>query len=417
MATKKVELRRKNDGTFEEEIVVRSDWDIIDNVPAVFPPEAHTHPVEDIDATGTLDSTTFLRGDGVWSAAGDIIALENAAGDGLVWDVVNNEFDVVNKMEVDGSNSNVLDLKFQNQSTEDALAVGEIRLNNNLPEWQVSANTLHLVGQQLITRAVNRTGAQVSTGTPIYISGVFTPVGPGTDIKEYELASSETEFATFAVVSCPAPNNEEGCIVTRGVVKGWNTSAYTAGDDLYLTTTPGQYTTTKPTSGKIVFIGKVVRAANDGIVFVNPTAEAEGARVIISETAPSNPAEGDLWFDSSLLELFIYYNDGNSTQWVGISGSASGGGAEVEYYTTTIATTDWSGTDPVTAVKTVSGILSTDKPLIDIDLSSVAFANVVAKQTEYSKLYRVAATAADTITFYALEAPTEELVISIKVVR
>jgi hypothetical protein len=71
----------------------------------------------------------------------------------------------------------------------------------------------------------------------------------------------------------------------------------------------------------------------------------------------------------------------------------------------------------VTAVKTVSGVLSTDKPLIDIDLSSVAFGDVEAKQTEYAKIYRVAATDDDEITFYALEAPTEELVINIKVVR
>jgi hypothetical protein len=89
----------------------------------------------------------------------------------------------------------------------------------------------------------------------------------------------------------------------------------------------------------------------------------------------------------------------------------------IDYYTTTIATGDWSGTDPVTAVKTVSGILSTDKPLIDIDLSAVAFANVEAKQEEYGKIFRVAATANDQITFYALEVPTEELVIQIKVVR
>ena len=91
--------------------------------------------------------------------------------------------------------------------------------------------------------------------------------------------------------------------------------------------------------------------------------------------------------------------------------------SRIDYQTTTIATTDWSGTDPVTAVKTVSGVLSTDKPLIDIDLSAVAFADVEDKQTEYAKIYRVAATDANEITFYALEAPTEELVIQIKVVR
>jgi hypothetical protein len=91
--------------------------------------------------------------------------------------------------------------------------------------------------------------------------------------------------------------------------------------------------------------------------------------------------------------------------------------AVVEYYTTTIATGNWSGTDPVTAVKTVSGVLSTDKPLIDIDLSAVTFADVEDKQTEYAKLYRVSATDDDEITFYALEAPTESLDILIKVVR
>jgi hypothetical protein len=96
---------------------------------------------------------------------------------------------------------------------------------------------------------------------------------------------------------------------------------------------------------------------------------------------------------------------------------AETGLANVVYLTTTIATANWSGTDPVTAVKTVSGVLSTDKPLIDIDLSAVAFADVEDKQTEYAKIYRVAATDANEITFYALEAPTEELVIQIKVVR
>jgi hypothetical protein len=96
---------------------------------------------------------------------------------------------------------------------------------------------------------------------------------------------------------------------------------------------------------------------------------------------------------------------------------AETGLANVVYLTTTIATGNWSGTDPVTAVKTVSGVLSTDKPLIDIDLSAVAFADVEDKQTEYAKIYRVAATDDDEITFYALEAPTEELVIQIKVVR
>jgi len=96
---------------------------------------------------------------------------------------------------------------------------------------------------------------------------------------------------------------------------------------------------------------------------------------------------------------------------------AETGLANVVYLTTTIATGNWSGTDPVTAVKTVSGVLATDQPLIDVDLSAVTFADIEDKQTEYAKIFRVAATDANEITFFATETPTEELVINIKVVR
>ena len=55
-----------------------------------------------------------------------------------------------------------------------------------------------------------------------------------------------------------------------------------------------------------------------------------GASVSISETAPSSPSAGDLWFDPSVLKTFLYYQDGSSNQWVQTnpsgSGSSTGGG-------------------------------------------------------------------------------------------
>jgi hypothetical protein len=92
-----------------------------------------------------------------------------------------------------------------------------------------------------------------------------------------------------------------------------------------------------------------------------------------------------------------------------------------EIFTTTIGgsggTTDWTGSDPYTAAMTVSGILSTDVPVVDINLSSVAFADVADVQSDWSLVYRVAATADDEVTFYATAEPTEDLVVQIKVVR
>ena len=42
----------------------------------------------------------------------------------------------------------------------------------------------------------------------------------------------------------------------------------------------------------------------------------------VSDTAPSSPSAGDLWFDSSDGSLSVYYNDGTSSQWVAVSGPA-----------------------------------------------------------------------------------------------
>jgi hypothetical protein len=48
-----------------------------------------------------------------------------------------------------------------------------------------------------------------------------------------------------------------------------------------------------------------------------------GASVTVSESAPGSPSNGDLWWDSDVGELYIYYTDGNSNQWVETSGGSA----------------------------------------------------------------------------------------------
>jgi hypothetical protein len=38
--------------------------------------------------------------------------------------------------------------------------------------------------------------------------------------------------------------------------------------------------------------------------------------VTISDTAPVSPTSGNIWFDSTKLNTYVYYNDGDSSQWV-----------------------------------------------------------------------------------------------------
>jgi hypothetical protein len=55
------------------------------------------------------------------------------------------------------------------------------------------------------------------------------------------------------------------------------------------------------------------------------TAAAGGASVTTSDTAPSTPADGDLWYDSVGGRLYVYYQDPNTSQWV--DAAPQGGGS------------------------------------------------------------------------------------------
>ena len=60
-----------------------------------------------------------------------------------------------------------------------------------------------------------------------------------------------------------------------------------------------------------------------------PVSLASTANVTVSDNAPVAPLDGDLWWESDIGALRIYYNDGSSSQWVDASPGGSGGGANV----------------------------------------------------------------------------------------
>ena len=83
--------------------------------------------------------------------------------------------------------------------------------------------------------------------------------------------------------------------------------------------------------------------------------------------------------------------------------------------TATLNTT-WSGTSaPFSKTVTVSDILSTDTPIIDVVMSGT-YSTDEARAEAWGYIYR-AVTANGSITFYATEKPTVSLPIQIKVVR
>ena len=84
-------------------------------------------------------------------------------------------------------------------------------------------------------------------------------------------------------------------------------------------------------------------------------------------------------------------------------------------YNITLDTT-WSGSSaPFSKTQTVTGILATDTPIVDVVMSGT-YATDEARQEAWSNIYRIT-TANDSITLYAKEKPTVSLPIQIKVVR
>jgi hypothetical protein len=79
-----------------------------------------------------------------------------------------------------------------------------------------------------------------------------------------------TSSKTFGVARDNIPNNSDGVVVTFGYARNINTNAFSEGDTLWLSTTPGDLTNVRPTQpAHGVHIGWVVKkAGGDGSIFV-----------------------------------------------------------------------------------------------------------------------------------------------------
>jgi hypothetical protein len=106
----------------------------------------------------------------------------------------------------------------------------------------------------------------LTTGTCVYIFGA---TGDHATVKRADNDSDATSSKTIGLVAASIAASENGPVVTRGYVDGINLSVgYTAGDVLWLGEN-GAFTKTKPSAPEhLVFIGVVVRATNNGIVYV-----------------------------------------------------------------------------------------------------------------------------------------------------
>jgi hypothetical protein len=122
-----------------------------------------------------------------------------------------------------------------------------------------STESTALNGPVLFT-AKNETGSTITKGQVLFISGAAA----AGDVPTVGLADADNAAAmpAFGMAFADANNNAEVTVVTFGTITGLDTSSYSEGDTVYVSTTAGDLTATPPAgeSSLIQNMGVVVRS-------------------------------------------------------------------------------------------------------------------------------------------------------------
>jgi len=118
----------------------------------------------------------------------------------------------------------------------------------------------------LVSYVRNAESTTITTGTCVYLFGA---TGDHATVKRADKSSETTSSKTIGVAGANITSSGNGPVVTRGYVDGIDlSSGYAAGDIVWLGD-DGAFTTTKPSApDNLVFIGVVVRATVNGIIYV-----------------------------------------------------------------------------------------------------------------------------------------------------
>ena len=124
------------------------------------------------------------------------------------------------------------------------------------------------IGQEQVVRCTNKTGVTIANGSAIYVTG---SQGQRPTIALAKADDINTSITTIGVTTNEIENNLTGYVTTFGLVRDFDTSAFSEGDFLYLSaTTAGGLTNTLPTPPNIgVWIGVCLYShATEGIIAV-----------------------------------------------------------------------------------------------------------------------------------------------------
>lgn len=208
-----------------------------------------------------------------------------------------------------------------------------------------------------VSNVNNGASTTLAVGTVVYLSG---GTGNHAQVNRASNTSDATSSKTVGLVAKAIAAGANGPVVTRGYVDGIDLSVgYTAGDVLWLGTN-GQFTTTKPTApDHLVFVGVVVRATSNGIIYV-ATQNGYELDELHNVSLPS-PNSGDFLKYNGSLWVADAIDLGTDTTGNYMAGTSASTGIVISHTpsegsTATIAVdASYAGFSPIGAVQMYAG--------------------------------------------------------------
>ena len=203
--------------------------------------------------------------------------------------------------EVDANFTNLNTDKVESITSDD----GSVIVSGSGTTRDLSVGTAASTGT-LISQIRNETGATLTKGTVVYISGA----SGNKALVSKALASGDTTSAqTYGMVQADIPHNQNGSVVVIGAVRGLDTSAFPDGTQLYLSgVTAGTYTSTKPYAPlHLVYVGIVTYShANQGAIEVKIQNGYEMDE--LHDVSAQSPTDGQMLVYNSTTGLWTKSN-------------------------------------------------------------------------------------------------------------
>ena len=203
------------------------------------------------------------------------------------------DLNVLNTLDVSGASGQLRvtpeTIEFQTDEDSPSWAEGKVswdKVNHTMQIYNEQSDMAIQVGQEMIIAVRNETGQTITNGSPTYFAGASSVYNR--PLIGLAKADNQLTLISPALATHDIPNNSNGYVTKRGIVRDIDTSGLIAGAPVYVSATEaGELVQSRPISPlRTAVIGIVtISHATSGAIYVEPAQLADGMK-IISFTLP-----------------------------------------------------------------------------------------------------------------------------------